>query len=1036
MGKFVFNSRRILRATTAGVTAVMLLISTSGQSSASAGTAQPVRNPLLAKIQLAKLPTDGERLSNILEEIEVTLAVHQKKASNGKSTVAEENRLQNYAAELDKLDASAVQDFNKVAKYLDSKTLPAIAKERYRVAFSKYRENMTALKANLKDIETQIGTDGLTATVEKARAQITKAKEREKRRPVDPNRNPMRALHPKRNNLPKTSKPEFQAAALFDNPNVQLAANGTFKYGRLAGASDPAYLAENTEVVFSNAIKQKAFKLDNDPIKIFNWVHDHTEWLPTWGAIQNSDVVLRSKKGNAIDLSTLLIALLRSSGIPARYVHGTIDVPVEKFMNWAGGFDDANSAWDYASSTGLPISAVRSGGKIIAFRMEHIWVEAALDFQPSRGVINRDADAWIQLDPSFKQYARERGYDMYKLMNINAEQYMMDYLSDPTDTTPYQFYGKKVLDFLNTSMPDWTTEGLYGQERIAPAKLVSDGNLQMFSSTLPYKTVLVGYSASTLSDSLRHRVRIGIGSNANNYTVALSELGGDRPTLSYVPETAADEAIAQEYGSIYDAPAYLVRVKPQLKKDGVLVAEGEGIGLGELQGISIEFISPTLIGKPVKNDIVAGSFLALVIQGAEIGNGQPASEMQDFSNNIDLNVSIGTDLDNLLGQLLHNIGVQWFYSILYERDLYATNFQMAYTRLPSEVITSADLTVSYWFGIPRSVSTGYYSVDADTDALAVGTLTANPGRVKDFMLYAGMSGSAWEHMSNKSLVRVEAVSAVKALKIATSSQIPVYFIDSSNAPDILPMLQLSQDDFTDVQNAILAGKKVIVSKNDIVAGAWKGVGIITFDLANGSGQYLISGGLSGAKTLSEFKDLWKKEVYNNPFKSIIHRSLILEYALSVVHTPYGLGCKLEGTQYGECAGIKRGDPDYATRVDCAGLVAYAYNKAGLLLFNDTWADKQMTMIRELDFGSHPSELTILPGDLKFWCCTQGDLSARPYNQGRSNGQIASHVGIHNYDGHWIAAQSGGVDIYSDFQTKNGNWYWQPKFIENGSIFKF
>jgi len=54
------------------------------------------------------------------------------------------------------------------------------------------------------------------------------------------------------------------------------------------GADDPAYLAATPEVVLSDAIKAKAAELEHNPVKIFNWVHDHTEWLPTFGAIQNS----------------------------------------------------------------------------------------------------------------------------------------------------------------------------------------------------------------------------------------------------------------------------------------------------------------------------------------------------------------------------------------------------------------------------------------------------------------------------------------------------------------------------------------------------------------------------------------------------------------------------------------------------------------------------------------------------------------------------------------------------------------------------
>jgi transglutaminase-like putative cysteine protease len=41
-----------------------------------------------------------------------------------------------------------------------------------------------------------------------------------------------------------------------------------------------------------------------------------------------------------MDIASLTIALLHASQIPARYVHGTIDVSAENFKNWVGGFEN------------------------------------------------------------------------------------------------------------------------------------------------------------------------------------------------------------------------------------------------------------------------------------------------------------------------------------------------------------------------------------------------------------------------------------------------------------------------------------------------------------------------------------------------------------------------------------------------------------------------------------------------------------------------------------------------------------------------
>jgi hypothetical protein len=48
--------------------------------------------------------------------------------------------------------------------------------------------------------------------------------------------------------------------SVFDNLYIHLAALGDFKFDKLPGASDPAYLAPTAEVVLTGAIKAKALE--------------------------------------------------------------------------------------------------------------------------------------------------------------------------------------------------------------------------------------------------------------------------------------------------------------------------------------------------------------------------------------------------------------------------------------------------------------------------------------------------------------------------------------------------------------------------------------------------------------------------------------------------------------------------------------------------------------------------------------------------------------------------------------------------------
>jgi len=100
--------------------------------------------------------------------------------------------------------------------------------------------------------------------------------------------------------------------------------------------------------------------------------------------------VYRQSICNAFDTSSLLIALLRASNIPAKYVQGTVELPIEKVKNWVGGFTDSNSALSFIASGGIPVGGITEGGQIKYVQMEHVSVEAWVDMIPSQGAINKD----------------------------------------------------------------------------------------------------------------------------------------------------------------------------------------------------------------------------------------------------------------------------------------------------------------------------------------------------------------------------------------------------------------------------------------------------------------------------------------------------------------------------------------------------------------------------------------------------------------------------------------------------------------------
>ena len=115
-------------------------------------------------------------------------------------------------------------------------------------------------------------------------------------------------------------------------------------------------LAENIDVQITDEIKNLATRLENDPIQIYTWVHNNIRFIPSYGSIQGASMTLQNMRGNSFDIAALLSALLRAVGTSTRFVYGTINVPIEKVMNWVGGVTDPGVAQSLLGQGGIPMS--------------------------------------------------------------------------------------------------------------------------------------------------------------------------------------------------------------------------------------------------------------------------------------------------------------------------------------------------------------------------------------------------------------------------------------------------------------------------------------------------------------------------------------------------------------------------------------------------------------------------------------------------------------------------------------------------------
>ncbi len=820
-------------------------------------------------------------------------AITQILTDTSTDTDTKRNKLKTKRSEIEGLDTAIKKEFSDTEKFLKEKNLSQTILDRHYNFIKNYTENYNELKTNLDAIEKSKTKTEADAAISRAKAHLEKVKAPSKHVPLDPNKLPHRTAEPVWIE-PRTSPEQFTEGKELrakgkESKQVLVASNGSldgllapsaehFAQNELLALADPptsADLAETIEVQFTPAIRAKAEELGRNPTRIYNWVRNNIEFVPTYGSIQGADYCLQTKQCNDFDTSSLLIALLRASGIHARYVQGTIELPIEKVKNWAGGFTDANSAMSLIASGRIPLKGLTSGGQIVSVQMEHVWVEAWIDYIPSRGEIHRQGDTWIPLDASFKQYNYTQGIDIKSAVPFDVQSFIDQLKSTATinETEGYatnmssllirqtmQEYQTQVQNYIAQSYPNSTLGEVFGKKEIIKQEF------QYLLGTLPYKTIVKGSTYSGIPDNLRHKITFSINTD-NIYsdtqplikTKGLPELAGKRVTINYLPASDMDAEVLAKYG-YYSAPPYLVNLKPVLFIEGVQEAAGGSIGMGTVQSLQISFTSPGKSSDSVSHPLNASAMVSI---GLDVQKITPAL-LEERKAKLDTAVSkLGVaevGFDDVIGEILNLHALLYF--LMHEMfNKFSAFGKIAYTKITAEMAVMINPSVEYLYGVPYRIVDPNLEIDVKRYVMARKSLSGDRVQEINYLLSTGLISSALEHGVVELLNEGgKGISAVKAISLANDNGIPIYRINATNSVSILQRLQVSPETINNIRNAIAAGKEVIIPERSIQYYQWIGEGYIVFDPNTGAGDYLISGGLFGGSNVCNIyakNDLFK-----------------------------------------------------------------------------------------------------------------------------------------------------------------------------------
>lgn len=596
------------------------------------------------------------------------------------------------------------------------------------------------------------------------------------------------------------------------------------------------------DIQFTQEIIDLANSLDNSSLKIYEYVKNNFEFEPYLGSRKGSGETLNHKSGSDYDLASLLIALLRVSGIPARYATGIVEMPVDTAKNWLG-VDDAATAGSILTTAGMEGVNIISDSEVVSIRCRRVWVEAYIPYTNYRGIgTDGSGKMWVPMDPAMRQYDYQAGLDIPAEMGFDAKAFVNDYISTFHADSPVTMYKQQIMDYLTLTYPDLSYEDIVRSRSLHPE------NLGIIPGSLPYRLLTRDGEFAKIASDKRYRIRFYIhdAGATLDYTANLPEIAGKQVTISYVGETAADQQIIDDAGGVYGVTEpWLVSLKPILKINGCIVATGSGgVTMGMRQSSDMFFTQPTGAHNQIPaiyNEIVAGTY-----QGIGINTWNVVTNPFSF-------MPATACEESYTGFLLHDTAIKYLSRVNAADEEVGRTMQIIVTNDVAEAIVEHVVNVSYnGFGTPISFEWSGLNVDADRKIVGAFSVTGDDEGLA-FMRLTGADGSLSENLIFEDEFNEPAVSTIKILELASDMRIPIYEFDIGNAGSIYSSLNLSATVENAIYSAVVSnGHVVTVPRDNITYYDWTGTGYIDMDPTTGAAGYIISGGTSGGQTVKKW----------------------------------------------------------------------------------------------------------------------------------------------------------------------------------------
>ena len=606
-------------------------------------------------------------------------------------------------------------------------------------------------------------------------------------------------------------------------------------------APSSADLVLKGETEIPESLSEKAKELGSANA-IYRYLRSNIKYEIYRNSKKGAAVTFEQLGGNDMDQASLLIAMLRSIGIPARYVSGSIEITAQQAMEITGT-ENIESAGRILAASFDNVSGLTSGGTVTGYRMEHTWAEAYVPYTNYRGAGECTGESiWLPLDISFKP-----------LETVKTE-----FDTEYTDEERAKYAELAALAEEYPMIYD-TPEPLKEQEELMSQQIIPTED-QYLPATLPYQVLEVTDSYSALPDSKRSALKIAVGGETL-LDAPLSELYAKRIVLSYEPATETDRQLMPADGDLTKVPAYLVHVVPVLSVDDKNYKGKRELSLGTAQQMLTTVSGDS--GDSILTDVVrAGSVYAVTLNYEKIGLADIMLAGTRLQSTVNAAKEGTATTQEVLAAVLDNIGKNYFTYCDLRSVTNAMLYHVQKNRELGIVITGYEYDTDTTLGVCNALKGGSFMMDVAYNRFRTVSLEndANAEIIFNMALAATESyyeGAVWEDLTDNML---SGLSTVAVMNEAEKLNVPVVLVCAANADEVLDTCTVSSEVKREVRDFVNKGLFVRLVSQTLNIGSWTGTAYTALDMETGACSYMLSGGTAGGAAFDRCNfDEWSTE---------------------------------------------------------------------------------------------------------------------------------------------------------------------------------